>query len=83
MSKKKLAKIIGVCSIAIMIIVVITILPSCDSATPTKPIVVTNQGTDHTTTSLKAQGEVTGGTNITRRGFYYDTGPLYGWSLMG
>ena len=83
MSKKKLAKIIGVCTIAISIIVVITILPSCDSATPSKPIVVTNQCTNIATTSLKAQGEVTGGTNITRRGFYYDTGPLYGLEFDG
>ena len=36
MNKRKLAKIIGVCTIAIMIIVVITILPSCESS-PTPP----------------------------------------------
>jgi len=36
MSKKKLARAIGVCGIAIMIIVVITILPSCESS-PTPP----------------------------------------------
>jgi len=84
MSKKKLAKIIGVCTIAISIIVVITILPSCDSATPSKPILVTNQCTNITTTSLKAQGEVTdAGGGITRRGFYYDTGPFYGLEFDG
>lgn len=36
MSKKKLSRMIGVCTIAIMIIVVITILPSCVSS-PTPP----------------------------------------------
>lgn len=36
MSKKKLARAIGVCGIAIMIIVAITILPSCESS-PTPP----------------------------------------------
>ena len=36
MSKKKLARAIGVCTMAIMIIVVITILPSCQSS-PTPP----------------------------------------------
>jgi len=36
MSKKKLARAIGVCAIAIMIIVVVTILPSCGSP-PTPP----------------------------------------------
>jgi len=82
MGKKKLSRMIGVCSIAIMIIVVITIFPSCDSATPSKPIVVTNQCTDIATTSLKAQGEVTGA-NITRRGFYYGTNPLYGLGFDG
>jgi len=82
MSKKKLAKIIGVCTTAIMIIVVLTIFPSCDSATPSKPIVVTNQCVDLTTISLKAQGEVTGA-NITRRGFYYGTDPLYGLEFDG
>lgn len=35
MGKKKLAKIIGVCTMAIIIIIAITILPACDSATPT------------------------------------------------
>jgi hypothetical protein len=34
MSKKKLARGIGVCTIAIMIIVAITILPACESQTP-------------------------------------------------
>ena len=37
MSKKKLARIIGVCTIAIMIIVAITILPSCQSQPQTPP----------------------------------------------
>ena len=75
MDKKKLAKIIGVCTIAIMLIVVITILPSCESS-PTVPTLVTHDCTDHATTSLKAQGEVTddGGTTITRRGFVFQEG---------
>lgn len=34
MSKKKLARAIGVCTMAIMIIIAITILPSCGSPTP-------------------------------------------------
>jgi hypothetical protein len=34
MSKKKLAKIIGICTMAITIVVAITILPSCGSPTP-------------------------------------------------
>jgi len=36
MNKKKLARVIGVCTIAIMLIVVITIFPSCESS-PTVP----------------------------------------------
>jgi hypothetical protein len=37
MSKQKLAKIIGVCTIAIMLIVVITIFPACQPQTHTPP----------------------------------------------
>lgn len=37
MSKRKLAGIIGVCTMAIMIIIAITILPSCGPTTPTPP----------------------------------------------
>jgi hypothetical protein len=37
MGKKKLARMIGVCSVAIMIIVVITILPSCQLQTSKPP----------------------------------------------
>jgi len=75
MSKKKLARAIGVCTIAIMIIIAITILPSCESS-PTVPTLVTHDCTDQATTSLKAQGEVTddGGTTITRRGFVFQEG---------
>jgi len=84
MSKKKLAQAIGVCTLAISIIVVITILPSC-VAPASIAIVVTNQCANLATTSLTAQGEVTdnGGATITRRGFYYDTGPLYGLEFDG
>jgi hypothetical protein len=81
MSKRKLAEIIGVCILAIIIIVVITML----SPTPmSEPVLVTHNCTDHTTTSIEAQGEVTddGGT-ITRRGFYYGTGLLYGLEFDG
>lgn len=81
MSKKKLALIISVCIIAIIIIVVVTTL----SPTPTsKPMLVTHNCTDHTTTSIKAQGEVTDdGGSITRRGFYYGKGLLYGLEFDG
>jgi hypothetical protein len=74
MSKKKLARIIVVCILAIIIIAVITIL-----SPPPEPMLVTHNCTDHTTTSLKAQGEITddGAATITRRGFYYDADPLY------
>ena len=75
MSKKKLARSIGVCTIAIMIIIGVTIFPSCESS-PTVPTLVTHDCTDQATTSLKAQGEVTddGGTTITRRGFVFQEG---------
>lgn len=75
MSKKKPARIIGVCTMAIIIIIAITILPSCESS-PTVPTLVTHDCTDHATTSLKAQGEVTddGGATITRRGFVFQKG---------
>ena len=80
MSKKKLARIIVVCILAITLIVVITIL----SPTPSEPMLITHNCTDHTTTSIEAQGEVTdnGGT-ITRRGFYYGKGLLYGLEFDG
>jgi hypothetical protein len=80
MSKKKLAQIIGVCAIAIILVVVITML----SPTPTsEPVLVTHNCTDVTTTSIKAQGQVTGGATITRRAFYYATGLLYGLEFDG
>jgi len=88
MDKKKLVEIIRVCTTGSMLIGVIAlfpvlaIFPSCQSTT-TKPTVVTNQCTNITTTSLTAQGTITGGTNITRRGFYYDTGLLYGLEFDG
>ena len=74
MSKKKLAQIILVCIIAIITIIVITIL-----SPPPEPTLVTHNCTDHTTTSLKAQGEVpdAGAAPITRRGFYYYADLLY------
>ena len=72
MSKKKLAEIIGVCSIAIMIIVVITILPSCESS-PTVPTLVTHDCTGQKTSSLRGQGEVKdiGAGLLSRRGFVW------------
>jgi hypothetical protein len=88
MDKKKLVEIIRVCTTGSMLIGVIAlfpvlaIFPSCQSTT-TKPTVVTNQCTNITTTSLRAQGGVTEGTNITRRGFYYDTGPFHGLGFNG
>jgi len=58
-------------------------LVACGNPGPSIPTVVTNQCTNITTTSLKAQGTITGGTNITRRGFYYGTGPFYGLEFDG
>lgn len=37
MSKRKLSRIIGVCSMAIVIVIAIAILPSCQEQTPTPP----------------------------------------------
>lgn len=48
-----------------------------------KPTVVTLSCTDLAPTSLTAQGQVNGGAPITRRGFYHDTGPLYGLEFDG
>lgn len=73
MSKKKLARIIVVCTIAIITIVVITIFPSCEAETPTALTLVTHNCTDRTASSLTAQGEVTdtGGVLLSRRGFVW------------
>jgi hypothetical protein len=75
MSKKKLARTIRVYAIAIMIIGVITIFPSC-SSTPTTPTLVTYNCTTSTTTSITAQGQVTktGGLLLSTRGFVYMEG---------
>ncbi len=69
--------------IIIALLLLLTVV-ACES-TLSKPIVVTNQCTNPTATSLKAQGKVTndGGATITRRGFYYGTGPLYGLEFDG
>jgi hypothetical protein len=73
-------KILG---IIITLLLLPTLVACVGAGTPTtKPTVVTNQCTDQTTTSLKAQGEVTEA-KITRRGFYYNTGPLYGVDFDG
>ncbi len=74
MNKKKLAQVTGFCTVAIIIIVVITTL-----SPPAEPILVTYNCTDCTTTSLKARGEVINGgaSTITRRGFYYYKDLLY------
>jgi hypothetical protein len=70
MSRKKLARGIGVCTMAIMIILAITIFPACNSSIPT---LVIHDCTDQTVSSLKAQGEVTntGGALLSRRGFVW------------
>ena len=72
MNKRKLAKIIGVCTMAITIVVAITILPSCDSTTP----LVTLDCTDHTTNSLTAHATVNSleAGPLSRRGFVYEEG---------
>lgn len=72
MSKKKLAEIIGVCTMAIMIIIAITILPSCDST----PTLVTLNCTDHTTNSLTANATVNRleAGLLSRRGFVFQEG---------
>lgn len=72
MSKKKLTEIIGVCTIGIMIIVVITILPLGCQLEPTEPL-VTGDCTDQTTNSLTAHATVNSleaGT-LSRRGFVW------------
>jgi len=75
MSKKKLARMIRVCAVAIMIIGAITIFPSC-STTATPPTLVTYNCTTSTTTYLTAKGEITntGGSLLSRRGFVYMEG---------
>lgn len=86
MSKKKLAAIIVICIVAIIIIAVTTIYPLVCPREPTsEPHLVTGSCTDHATTSLKAQGEVTddGGAEVTRRGFYYGQNPLSGLEFDG
>jgi hypothetical protein len=72
-------KILGI----IIALLLLFTLVACGQGTPSRPTVVTNQCTNLTTTSLTAQGTITGGTNITRRGFYYDTGLFYGLEFDG
>lgn len=67
--------------IFIALLLLITLV-ACGNPEPSIPTVVTNQCTNITTTSLTAHGTITG-ENITRRGFYYDTGPLYGLIFDG
>jgi hypothetical protein len=76
MSKKKLARMTRVCTIAIMLIGVIIIFPSCLSITTTTPTLVTYNCTTSTTTSITAQGQVTktGGLLLSTRGFVYMEG---------
>jgi len=73
MSKKKPAKIIGVCTMAIMITIAITILPSCDSTTPA---LVTGECTDPTVNSLTAHATVDRleAGSLSRRGFVFAEG---------
>lgn len=73
-------KILG---IIIALLLLFTLVACEDAGTPTKPTLITNQCTNLATTSLTAQGKITGGTNITRRGFYYGTDPLYGLEFDG
>jgi hypothetical protein len=73
-------KILG---IIIALLLLFTLVACEDAGTPTKPTLITNQCTNLSTTSLTAQGKITGGTNITRRGFYYGTDPLYGLEFDG
>jgi hypothetical protein len=78
MSKKKLAGIIGVC--VVLVVVVVVVITLSPMRTPGPPVVTYNC-TDITTTSLKAQANVTddGGDWVTRRGFQYlegDSGDL-------
>lgn len=58
-----------------IIIIAITILPSCESS-PTVPTLVTHDCTDHTTTSLTAHAEVnlSEGGSLPRRGFVFMEG---------
>ena len=76
MDKKRLARMIRVYAIAIMILGVTTIFPSCVSTTGTPPTLVTYNSTTSTTTSLTAKGEITniGGSLLSRRGFVYMEG---------
>lgn len=76
MSKKKLVRMIRVYAIAIMVIAVITIFPSCVPTTTTPPTLVTYNCTTSTTTYITAKGEVTntGGSLLSRRGFVYMEG---------
>jgi hypothetical protein len=70
--------------IIIALLLLCTLVACAGAGTPTsKPMVVTLSCTDTAMTSLKVQGQVTGGGAITRRGFYYDTDPLYGLEFDG
>jgi hypothetical protein len=78
MSKKKLAGLIAVC-VVVIVVVVLAITQSPHRTPQTlfpKATLVTGDCTDHATTSLKAQANVTddGGDWITRRGFQYSEG---------
>jgi hypothetical protein len=75
MSKNKLVRMIRVYAIAIMIIGVIIIFPSC-LTTATPPTLVTYNSTTSTTTYITAKGEVTntGGSLLSTRGFVYMEG---------
>jgi hypothetical protein len=74
MSKNKLARIIGVCAIAIAIIVVVAVLRPTQTHKP--PVLVTTGCIDRATNSLKVQGNVTniGAGLLSRRGFVYMAG---------
>jgi hypothetical protein len=74
MTKNKLARIIGVCAIAIAIIVAIAVLRPTQTHKP--PMLVTAGCIDRATNSLKVQGEVTNTSAglLSRRGFVYMAG---------
>jgi len=76
MSKKKLARMIQVYAIAVMVIGVIVIFPSCVSIPVTPPTLVTDSCTISTATYIVAKGEVTNtsGSLLSRRGFVYMEG---------
>jgi len=72
MSKKKMARVIGVCIIAIIVIIAVVML----RPTPPLSTLVTHGCTDRATSSLKVQGEVEdiGAGILSRRGFVYKKG---------